>query len=88
MRAMGGNNSRPGQLWMDADYTSWTDLVTRARDIEGWKKMIRVKFPHIKNTSTNKKRAKYNPNFNSLLRPTDASSYGVVVLSPDRAGAN
>ena len=30
-----GNNSRPGQLWMGADYTSWTDLVTRARGIEG-----------------------------------------------------
>ena len=83
-----GNNSRPGQLWMGADYTSWTDLVTRARDIEGWREMIRVKFPHIKNKPTNKKRAGKNPNFNSLLRPADSSSYGTVILSPDRAGAN
>ena len=83
-----GNNSRPGQLWMDADYTSWADLVTRARDIEGWRKAIRVKFPHIKKSPTNKKQAGNNSNFSSLLRPKGSSTYGAVVLSPDRAGAN
>ena len=83
-----GHNSGPGQLWMGADYTSWADLVTSARDIERWRKAIRVKFPHIKNTPTNKKQAGKNSNFSSLLRPTDSSSYGAVVLSPDRAGAN
>ena len=50
-----GNNSRPSQLWMGVDYNSWADLVTRARGIEGWREMIRVKFPHIKNKSTSKK---------------------------------
>ena len=91
LRACGpwaGNNSRPGQLWMGADYTSWADLVTRARGIEGWRKAIRAKFPHIKNTPTNKKTGRKKSNFNSLLRPTGSSSYGAVVLSPDRAGAN
>lgn len=82
------NNSQPGQLWMGADYTSWADLATRARGIDGWREMIRVKFPHIKNTLPNKKRAGKNSNFNSLLRPTGSSSYGAVVLPPDRVGAN
>ena len=59
---------------MGADYTSWADLVTRARGIEGWRKAIRVKFPHIKNTPTNKKQAGKNSNFSSLLR------YGLIIL--------